>query len=144
MTVRVNLADTSWLSLFQRQGLSRSYSTTPTQVADTKVARSDSEQELEWAAGPDGRLTPVTNGQMATSAGRVWSVGSEQIWALGPTGFEKVVDYRLNSGELQALVAATLERAGWSTVLDTQSRIGLWVALVAVAGAVAVVVVVLM
>jgi hypothetical protein len=56
---------------------------------------------------------------------------------------EKVVDYRLDSGELQALIQATLKRAGWSTALDTQSRIGLWVATVAALGAVVAVVAVL-
>lgn len=142
-TVRINLVDTSWWALFQRQGLTRSYATTITPVAPTKVARSDNAREFDWAAGPDGRLAPVLNGRTSTSAGRVWSVGSEQIWALGPAGVEKVVDYRLDSAELQALIAAILRRAGWSTVLDTQSRIGLWVALVALVGAAITVVVLL-
>jgi hypothetical protein len=86
---------------------------------------------------------PVLAGQLSASAGRVWSVGSEQIWALGPDGVRKVVDYRLDSGELQALIAATLQRARWSTTLNAQSRIGLWVAAVAVVGAAAAVVVAL-
>jgi hypothetical protein len=143
VTVRIDLADASWWALLQRQGLSRSYSTTLTPVGSAKAARSDAEHEVEWATGPDGRLMPVLAGQLSASAGRVWSVGSEQIWALGPDGVRKVVDYRLDSGELQALIAATLQRARWSTTLDAQSRIGLWVAAVAVVGAAAAVVVAL-
>jgi len=143
VTVRINLADTSWWSLLQRQGLRKSYSTTLTPVGESKLARSDSEHELVWAAGPNGQLVPVAGGRISTSGGRSWSVESEQIWSLGPSGVEKVVDYRLDSGELQALIRTTLKRAGWSTVLDAQSRIGLWVAIVAALGAVVAVVVLL-
>ncbi len=143
VTVRVDLADTSWWALLQRQGLRKSYSTTLTAVGASTVARSDSEQELDWAAGPDGRLIPVVTGRMSTSGGRVWALGSEQIWAVGPAGVSKVVDYRLDSAELQGLIAQTLDRAGWSAALDTQSRIGLWVAAAAGTGAVATVLVLL-
>ena len=144
MTVRVDLADTSWWALLQRQGLRESYSTTLTAVGASTVARSDSEQEVDWAAGPDGRLTPVVTGGMSMSGGRVWALGSEQIWAMGPGGVSKVVDYRLDSAELQGLIAQTLGRAGWSTALDTQSRLGLWVAAAAGTGAVATVLVLLL
>jgi hypothetical protein len=143
VTVRVNLADTSWWALLQRQGLTKSYSTTLTPVGPAKAARSDAAEEFEWAAGPNGQLMPVATGRMSTSGGRVWAMGSEQIWALGPDGYQKVVDYRLDSGELQSLIALTLKRAGWSTAFDTQSRIGLWVAGIAIVGAAAAVVFVL-
>jgi hypothetical protein len=144
VTVRVNLADTSWWALLQRQGLRRSYATTLTEAGPATVKRSDSEHEVEWAAGPDGMLSPVATGRTTTSGGRVWAVGSERIWAVGPSGVSKVVDYRLDSGELQGLIALTLDRAGWSTALDSQSKIGLWVAGVAGVGAVATVVVLLL
>lgn len=144
VSVRVNLADTSWWALLQRQGLRRSYAATLTVAGPATVKRSDSEHEVEWAAGPDGTLTPVATGRMTTSGGRVWAVGSEQIWALGPSGVNKVVDCRLDSGELQGLIKQTLDRAGWSTELDTQSKIGLWVAGVAGVGAVATVAVLLL
>ena len=75
--------------------------------------------------------------------GRVWAVGAEQIWAVGPDGLTKVVDFRLDSGELQGLVKVTLERADWSTAFNTQSKIGLWVSAMGALGAVAAVVAVL-
>lgn len=134
VSVRVDLADASWWALLQRQGLTRSYSSTLTPVGPAKAARADAQYEFEWAAGPDGRLAPVATGSMSMSGGRSFAVASEQIWALGPGGVQQVVDYRLDSGELHGLIAATLNRAGWSTALDTQARIGLWVAIVAVAG----------
>jgi hypothetical protein len=144
VTVRVDLADTSWWALLQRQGLRKSYSTTLTAIGPCTVARAHSEQQVDWAAGPDGRLTPVVTGRMSMTGGRVWALGSEQIWAVGPAGVGKVVDYRLDSAELQGLIAQTLRRAGWSTALDTQSRIGLWVAAAAGTGAVATLVFVLL
>lgn len=143
VTVRVDLADTRWWALLQRQGLTKSYSTTLTPVGPAKAARSDLLSEVEWAAGPDGRLIPRFNGQASSVGGRVWAVGAEKTWAVGPDGLTKVVDYRLDSGELQGLVKATLERAGWSTALDTQSKIGLWCAAVGALGAAAAVVAVL-
>lgn len=135
ITVRVDLADTSWWALLQRQGLTRTYSSTLTPVEPAKAARLDEQYEFEWSAGPDGRSAPVATGSMTMSGGRSFARASEQIWALGPGGVRLVVDYRLDSGELHGLIAATLGRAGWSTALDTQARIGLWVAIVAVAGA---------
>lgn len=143
VTVRIDLADAQWWALLQRQGLSKSYSTTLTSVGPAKAARSDQLTEFEWAAGPDGRLVPRFTGRGSSVGGRVWAVGAEQIWAVGPDGLTKVVDYRLDSGELQGLVKVTLERAGWSTAFDTQSKIGLWVAAVGALGAVAAVVAVL-
>ncbi len=143
VTVRVDLADARWWALLQRQGLTTSYSTTLSPAGPGKVARSDQLREFEWAAGPDGRLVPRLTGQASSVGGRVWAVGAEKTWALGPDGMTKVVDYRLDSGELHALVRATLDRAGWSTAFDTQSRIGLWVAAVGALGAVAAVVAVL-
>jgi len=143
VTVRVDLADAQWWALLQRQGLTKSYSTTLTPVGPAKAARSDALDELEWAAGPDGRLVPRFTGRASSVGGRVWAVGAEQIWALGPDGLTKVVDYRLDSGELQGLIKTTLERAGWSTAFDTQSKIGLWAAAVGALGAVAAVVAVL-
>ncbi len=137
VTVRVDLADARWWALLQRQGLTASYSTTLTPVGAAKAARADAQNEFEWAAGPDGRLVPRLTGQAASVGGRVWSVGSQQIWALGPDGVRKVVDYRLDSGELQALIKTTLDRAGWSTALDTQAKIGLWAAAIGALGAVA-------
>ncbi len=137
VTVRVNLADAQWWALLQRQGLTASYSTTLSPVGPAKVARSDAQSEFEWAAGPDGRLVPRLTGRGSSAGGRVWSVGSQQIWALGPDGVRKVVDYRLDSGELQGLIKTTLDRAGWSTAFDTQSKIGLWAAAIGALGAVA-------
>ena len=137
VTVRINLADARWWALLQRHGLTKSYSTSLTPVGPAKAARSDLLTEFEWAAGPDGRLVPRFTGRASSVGGRVWAVGAEQIWAVGPDGVRKVVDYRLDSGELQALIKATLQRAGWSTAFDTQSKIGLWVAGIAGVGAVA-------
>ncbi len=143
VTVRVDLADNRWWALLQRQGLTKSYSTTLTPVGPARAARADLLSEVEWAAGPDGRLVPRFTGRTSTVGGRVWAVGAEKTWAVGPDGLTKVVDYRLDSAELQDLVRATLKRAGWSTALDTQSRIGLWCAAVGALGAVAAVVAVL-
>lgn len=137
VTVRVDLADARWWALLQRQGLTKAYSTTLTPVGAGKVARSDLLGDVEWAAGPDGRLVPRLTGRAAAVGGRVWAVGAEKAWALGPDGVRTVVDYRLDSGELHGLVRATLDRAGWSTAFDTQSRIGIWVAAIAAVGAVA-------
>ncbi|WP_420123100.1 DUF3592 domain-containing protein [Nakamurella sp.] len=137
VTVRVDLADARWWALLQRQGLTKTYATTLTPAGAGRVARSDLLAEVEWAAGPDGRLVPRLTGHAAAVGGRVWAVGAEKAWALGPDGVSTVVDYRLDSGELHGLVRATLERAGWSTALDVQSRIGIWVAAVAAVGAVA-------
>lgn len=143
VTVRVDLADQRWWALLQRQGLTKSYSTTLTPVAAAKAARSDLLSELEWSAGLDGRLQPRLTGRGSAVGGRVWAVGTEKIWALGPDGVSKVVDYTLDSGELQSLIKTTLERAGWSTAFDTQSRIGLWVGGIAAVGALVAVVAVL-
>lgn len=143
VTVRVDLADARWWALLQRQGVTTSYSTTLSPVGPAKAARSDLLSEFEWAAGPDGRLVPRLTGRASSSGGRVWAVGAEKIWAFGPDGVAKVVDYRLDSGELHQLVRTTLDRAGWSTAFDTQSRIGLWAAAVGALGAVAAVVAVL-
>lgn len=143
VTVRVDLADARWWALLQRQGLAKSYSTTLSPVGPAKVARSDLHSEIEWAVGPDGRLVPRLTGRASSVGGRVWAVGAETTWALGPDGVGKVVDYRLDSGELHQLVKATLDRAGWSTAFDTQSKIGLWVAGVGVVSAVAALVAVL-
>lgn len=137
VTVRIDLADARWWALLQRQGLTTSYSTTLSPVGPGKAARSDLLSEFEWAAGPDGRLVPRLTGRVSSAGGRVWAVGAEKIWAFGPDGVTKVVDYRLDSGELHQLVSTTLDRAGWSTAFDTQSRIGLWVAAVGALGAVA-------
>jgi hypothetical protein len=143
VTVRVNLADARWWALLQRQGLTKSYSTTLSPVAAAKAARSDLLSEFEWAAGPDGRLVPRLTGRGSSVGGRVWAVGAERTRAFGPDGLRTMVDYRLDSGELQGLVRATLDRAGWSTALDTQARIGLWAAAIGVVGAAAAVVAVL-
>lgn len=143
VTVRVELADARWWALLQRQGLKTSYSTTLTPVGPAKAARSDQLTEVEWSAGLDGRLQPRLTGRSSAVGGRVWAVGAEKIWAVGPDGLNQVVDYTLDSGELQSLIGATLDRAGWSTAFDTQSRIGLWVAGLAAVGAVAAVVAVL-
>jgi hypothetical protein len=143
VTVRVDLADARWWALLQRQGLSKAYSTTLSPVGAAKVARSDLLSEVEWAAGPDGRFVPRLSGRASSVGGRVWAVGAEKTWALGPDGLTKVVDYRLDSGELHELVKTTLDRAGWSTAFDTQSRIGLWVGAIGALGAVAAVVAVL-
>lgn len=137
VTVRVDLADARWWALLQRQGLTKAYSTTLTPVGAGKVARSDLLGDVEWAAGPDGRLVPRLTGRAAAVGGRVWAVGAEKAWALGPDGVRTVVDFRLDSGELHGLVRATLDRAGWSTAFDTQSRIGIWVAAIAAVGALA-------
>ena len=48
----------------------------------------------------------------------------------------KVVDYRLDSGELQELISTTLTRAGWATAFDTQTKIGLLAGALGMAGAV--------
>lgn len=136
-TVRVDLADARWWALLQRQGLTKAYSTTLTPAGAGRVRRSDLLSEVEWAAGPDGRLVPRLTGQASALGGRVWAVGAEKAWALGPDGVTTVVDYRLDSAELHGLVRDTLDRAGWSTALDTQSKIGIWVAAVAAVGAVA-------
>jgi hypothetical protein len=143
VTVRVDLADARWWALLQRQGLTKSYSTTLSPAGPAKAARSDALTEFEWAAGPDGQLVPRLTGRASSVGGRVWAVGAEKTWALGPDGVTKVVDYRLDSGELHGLVKATLDRAGWSTALDTQSKIGLWVGAVGALGAVAAVLAVL-
>lgn len=143
VTVRVDLADARWWALLQRQGLTTSYSTTLSAVGPAKAARADLLGEFEWAAGPDGRLVPRLTGRASSVGGRVWAVGAEKTWALGPDGVSKVVDYRLDSGELHELVKTTLDRAGWSTAFDTQSKIGLWVAAIGALGAVAAVVAVL-
>jgi len=137
VTIRVDLADARWWALLQRQGLTKSYSTTLSPVGPAKAARSDLLSEFEWAAGPDGGPAPQLTGRASSVGGRVWAVGGEKICALGPDGVTKVVDYRLDSAELQALVRTTLGRAGWSTAFDTQSRMGLWVAGVGALGAVA-------
>ena len=47
----------------------------------------------------------------------------------------KVVDYRLDSGELQELISTTLTRAGWDA-FDTQTKIGLLAGALGMAGAV--------
>jgi hypothetical protein len=143
VTVRVDLADAQWWALLQRHGLSKSYSTTLTPSGPAKVARSDALTEFEWTAGPDGRPVLRVTGEVAWNGGRVWSVGSEQIWAPGPDGLRKVVDYRLDSGELQELISTTLTRAGWATVFDTQTRIGLWAGVLGALAAVVALVVVL-
>lgn len=143
VTVQLNLADNRWWALLQRQGLTKSYSTTLTPVGAAKAARADLLSEVEWAAGPDGSLVPRLTGRATSTGGRVWAVGAEQTWALGPDGLAKVVDYRLDSAEVHALIRATLDRAGWSTALDLQSKIGLWAAAAGALGAVAAVVAVL-
>ncbi len=89
-------------------------------------------------------MTPVVTGRMSTSGGRVRARASEQIWAVGPGGLHQAVDDKLDSAELQGLIGQTLDRAGWSTALDTQSRIGLWVAGVAGVGAIGTVLVLLL
>lgn len=137
VTVRIDLADARWWALLQRQGLTKAYATTLSPVGPAKAARSDLLSEFEWAAGPDGRLVPRLTGRASTTGGRVWAVGAERTWALGPDGVTTVVDYRLDSGELHHLVKATLDRAGWSTAFDAQSKVGLWVAAVGALGAVA-------
>ena len=142
VTVRVDLADVQWWALLQRHGLSKAYSTTLTPVGPAKAARSDALTEFEWVAGPDGRSDLRVTGEAAWKGGRVWSVGSERIWTPGPDGLRKVVDYRLDSGELQELISTTLSRAGWATAFDTQTKIGLWAGVIGGVGAVVALVVV--
>jgi hypothetical protein len=136
ITVRVDLADAQWWALLQRHGLRKAYSITLTPIGPAKAARSDDLTEFEWVGGPDGRSVPRITGEAAWKGGRVWSVGAERIWAPGPDGLRKVVDYRLDSGELQELISTTLSRAGWKTAFDTQTRIGLWAGVVGAVGAV--------
>jgi Protein of unknown function (DUF3592) len=136
VTVRVDLADAQWWALLQRHGLSKSYSVTLTPVGPAKVARSDAVTAFEWAAGPDGHRALRVTGEAAWTGGRVWSIGSEQIWAPGPEGLRKVVDYRLDSGELHELICTTLARAGWATAFDTSTKIGLWAGALGALGAV--------
>jgi len=81
VTVRIDLADARWWAFFQRQGLTKSYSTTLTPVGPAKVARSDALNEFDFSAGPDGRLIPRLTGRASSVGGRMWAVGAEHIWA---------------------------------------------------------------
>ena len=67
--------------------------------------------------------------------GRVKEFGVQKVWAFDENGqFGKVVDYRFNSEEGRDLVTMIGDNLGLKQQRGTSEKIGLWVALLTIAG----------
>lgn len=126
--IAIDLANRSWWHLLQRNHLTQAFEVLLRPVRPGVFERTDTSRTLEWQAG-----VPVLGAaQGSVHKGRQWSYQRRVDVAVNANGIETPVDIDFSTGTVNRAIDAALEETGWSTAMDSNSKIGLWVALGAV------------
>lgn len=128
--VALNIVDAQWYGVLNKAGLSKAYTHHVSVPEDGTYSITDDSREVEWVAG-----VPRLSGSASRQVGRVKEFGVQKVWAFDENGqFGKVVDYRFNSEEGRDLVTMIGDNLGLKQERGTSEKIGLWVALLTIAG----------
>ena len=128
--VGLDIVDAQWYGLFNKAGLTRTYVHHVRVGEDGSYSITDDSRSMDWVAG-----VPRVSASATRQIGRVKEFGVQKIWAFEEHGqFGNVVDYRFNSEEGRDLVTTVADRLGLKQERGTSEKIGLWVALLTVAG----------
>jgi len=128
--VALEVVDAQWYGLFNKAGLTKTYVHHVRVSEDGSYSVTDDSRSVEWVAG-----VPRVSAEASRQVGRVKEFGVQKIWAFDEHGqMAKVVDYRFNSEEGRDLVTTVGNHLGLKQERGTSEKIGLWVALLTVAG----------
>ena len=137
--VTLDVADAQWYGLINKAGLTKVYVHHVAFPAPGAYTVTDDSRTLEWVAGVP-RLGASAERQM----GRVVEFGAKKVYALDEDGrFGAQVDYRFSSEEGRRLITGPAAQLGLELRRGGAERIGLVAAVVAIAGAVLTLVVLL-
>ena len=132
--VGLDVVDAQWYGVFNKAGLSKTYVHHVHVGEDGTYSITDDSRSLDWVAG-----VPRVSAQASRQIGRVKEFGVQKVWAFDENGqFGNVVDYRFNSEEGRDLVTTVADHLGLKQERGASEKIGLWVAVLTVAGLVVV------
>lgn len=128
--VALDIVDAQWFGLFNKAGLSQHYTHHVTVPGDGTYSVTDDARTVEWVAG-----VPQVTGSAERMVGRVKEFGAQKVWAFDEQGrFGPVVDFRFNSEEGRDLISGVAAQLGLDQRRGTAEKVGLWVAVLTVAG----------
>lgn len=129
VTIEIDLADAKWYTLFQKNGLKKTYKVVIELKDATKTAVvSTEEYELSWEAGIPkigARLNIAKGKQFTLQYGAAAGIRED-----GTVG--KVYEYSLNSVELLGKIGDIIKAAGWKQGMSQNQKGGLIVGIVVV------------
>jgi hypothetical protein len=117
--VRVDVADATWYSLMNKEGLTKVFTHHVTVDQERRtLAVTDDSYTLTWKAGVgvgDSTSVPTVSGSAERVLGRVYEFGGEKIFAWDEKGrYGEVVSYRLNSREGHGLIRTAADQSGFT------------------------------
>jgi len=133
--VRVDVADATWYSLMNKEGLTKVF-THHVAVDEERQSLSvtDDSYTVTWKAGVglgDGTPVPQVSGSAERVMGRVYEFGGEKIFAWDEKGqYGEVVSYRLNSREGHALIRTAADQSGYAEKAGGAQKTGLVFAII--------------
>ncbi|MFD6166342.1 hypothetical protein ACFWFR_14230 [Oerskovia sp. NPDC060287] len=137
--VAIDLADTSWWEVLQRQGLSTSFTFELRFRPDRRSCTiTDVERTLVWSVGFDGRTRPQAVVDRKSSRGRTITFRRTVV----DTPLEgRVVDVSFGSEDVRKVVREVLTDYGWRETMPIEMKIGIGAGIIGVAVAAGAVVV---
>jgi len=135
--VTIDIVDATWFGVLNKAGLAKVYTHHVAMTGDDAYTVTDDTRTVEWVAG-----VPQVRGSVERVQGRVKEFGVLKVWAFDKRGrFGVQADYRFNSEEGRNLVNGVAQQLELAEKLGAAEKTGLIVGLVAAAGSVITVIV---
>lgn len=118
--VHADLLDARWQHLATVRGINQTMVVTLTESSPGVLRRNDATHSVETVAG-----VRQIGARIAVRSGRQWGAQRRVEYGMGPDGMKKRVDHSFSTSELNEPIREVLERAGWRTALDAETRTAL-------------------
>ncbi|GAA1723253.1 hypothetical protein [Brachybacterium phenoliresistens] len=122
--ITADLTDARWIQVTSLRTYSTVFAATLTRKRPGLARRNDLLHHVETTAGPL-RLGAIA----AVRSGRSWFWKREVQAAIGPSGFQKVVDIDFSTSDINGPLQDVVKAAGWKQTLDAESKLALAMAL---------------
>lgn len=127
--VRVDLADTRYLTLMGVRRVKSVFAHDLVVTGHAKAAAVDRTLGLTWSAGVDGSLRPRLTGSLSVFSGKAWGGSFRKELGVSTDGrVGAQVDWKFELDEVQEPTREVLGRAGWKRTWPAEARIALVIA----------------
>jgi len=138
--VQLDVVDARWWSLYQRNGLEKTWRWEVAVSEDGTYTITDREATLEWRAGADATTQqPTLSFSRSGFTGTKIELSTQKTFGIRDDGsVGKVVDYSFDSREGRGIITAAADRVGLRPggmgAMGSQAKLGLTIAAVVVGG----------